>query len=157
MYCVHNSWQILMKPEYSGQICEKYSNIKFHENSSSGSWVVSCGRTDRQTDRQTDMTKLIVAFRNFANPSKNSLTELIVKKEKGQKRCTEVRRCCPVVCDIQYVIFLCVNWSYKFVVAKVINGTYAALYRITKFQCSAELVNTACISLVREQIKDSIK
>jgi Fe-S-cluster formation regulator IscX/YfhJ len=25
------------------------------------------GRIDRQTDRQTDMTKLIVAFRNFAN------------------------------------------------------------------------------------------
>jgi hypothetical protein len=29
--------------------------------------VVSCGRTDEQTD----MTKLIVAFRNFANARKN--------------------------------------------------------------------------------------
>ena len=26
---------------------------------------------DRRTDGQTDMTKLIVAFRNFANASKN--------------------------------------------------------------------------------------
>jgi hypothetical protein len=26
---------------------------------------------DRQTDRQTDMTKLIVAFRNFSNMPKN--------------------------------------------------------------------------------------
>jgi hypothetical protein len=24
-------------------------------------------RTDKQTDKETDMTKLIVAFRNFAN------------------------------------------------------------------------------------------
>jgi hypothetical protein len=37
---------------------EKYSNMKFHENPSSGIRVVPCGRTD--------MTKLIVAFRNFA-------------------------------------------------------------------------------------------
>jgi hypothetical protein len=42
---------------------KKYSNIKFHENPSSGSGVVACGRTD--------MTKLIVAFRNFANGPKN--------------------------------------------------------------------------------------
>ena len=33
--------------------------IKFHANPSSGSRVVTCGRTD--------MTKLIVALRNFAN------------------------------------------------------------------------------------------
>ena len=28
------------------QICKKYSNVTFHENSSSGSRVVPCGRTD---------------------------------------------------------------------------------------------------------------
>jgi hypothetical protein len=44
-------------------------NTKFHENPSSGSRVVSCGRTDRRT---TDMSKLIVAFRTFANALKNS-------------------------------------------------------------------------------------
>ena len=37
---------ILMKLEYSGQIFEKYLDIKFHENSFSGSQVVTCGRTD---------------------------------------------------------------------------------------------------------------
>jgi len=36
--------------------------MKFHENLSIGSPVVQCG--------QTDMTKLTVAFRNFANPPK---------------------------------------------------------------------------------------
>jgi hypothetical protein len=47
--------------EFSRNIFEKYS--KFHENPSSGSQVVSCGRTDIRTD----MTKTIVAFRNFVN------------------------------------------------------------------------------------------
>jgi len=40
-----------MKLEFSRQIFEKYSNIKFHENSSSGSRVVPRGRTDRRTWR----------------------------------------------------------------------------------------------------------
>jgi len=43
---------------------ENYSNTKFHENPPSWSGVVlTCG--------QTDMTKLIVALRNFANAPKN--------------------------------------------------------------------------------------
>jgi hypothetical protein len=36
---------------------KKHPSIKFNENPSSGSWVASCGLTD--------MTKLIVSFRNF--------------------------------------------------------------------------------------------
>ena len=47
-----------------------YSNIKFHENSSSGSRVVPRGRTDN-TGRQAGMTTLIVAFRNFVKALKN--------------------------------------------------------------------------------------
>jgi hypothetical protein len=62
-YCCH----ILMKLEFSRQIFGKYSNIKFHENSSGGSRDVPCGRKDVRTH----MTKLTVAFRNFANTSKN--------------------------------------------------------------------------------------
>jgi hypothetical protein len=52
---------IVMKLEFSLQIFEKPSNIRVHENKSSGSGV-PCGRTD--------VTKLIIAFRNFANASK---------------------------------------------------------------------------------------
>jgi len=52
-----------MNTEFSRQIFEMYPNVKFHDNPSSGSRDVPCG----QTDRQRDMTKLIVAFRNFAN------------------------------------------------------------------------------------------
>jgi len=42
---------------------QRTSNIKFHENPCCGNRVALCGRTDRRTD----MTKLTVAFRNFAN------------------------------------------------------------------------------------------
>jgi hypothetical protein len=38
-----------MKLEFSRKIFEKRLNIKFHENPSSGSRVVSCGRIDGQT------------------------------------------------------------------------------------------------------------
>jgi hypothetical protein len=56
-----------MKLESSRQIFEKYSDIKFLENPSSGSRVVPCERTERQAD----MTNLIVAFGSFANAPKN--------------------------------------------------------------------------------------
>jgi hypothetical protein len=66
MYSTCYASQILMKLEFSRQIFEKYSSIKFHKNSSSGNRFVSCG----WTDQQTDMTKQIVAFRNFSNAAK---------------------------------------------------------------------------------------
>ena len=64
-----------IKLDFSWQIFEKYSNIKFHENPCSGNRVLPCGQTDRQTERQTgrqkegqtNITKLIVAFQNIAN------------------------------------------------------------------------------------------
>ena len=52
-----------MKLEFSGQIFENYSDTNSLENPFSGSRVVPCGQTDR-------LTKLIVAFRNFANALK---------------------------------------------------------------------------------------
>jgi len=56
-----------MKLEFSQHIFEKYSNITFHKNSSSKAKLF---QADGQTDRQTDMLKLIVAFQNFAKVSK---------------------------------------------------------------------------------------
>ena len=49
---------------------EKLSSMKFHENLSSESPVVPCGRVHRRTDGETDMTELIVAFRNSSNAPK---------------------------------------------------------------------------------------
>jgi hypothetical protein len=63
------SCQISIKPEFSRQIFEKSSNIEYHENASSGSRVVSRGRADGRTDRQTqDGTNS--SFPHFANAPK---------------------------------------------------------------------------------------
>jgi len=55
-----------MKLKFSGQISEKYPDIKFNENPSSGGRVVPCGRTDKEIN----MMKLIVAFHSFVNTPK---------------------------------------------------------------------------------------
>jgi len=53
---------VFAKFELPRLIFKKSSNIRFHENPSSGNRVVPCG--------QTDMTQLTVADRNFANATK---------------------------------------------------------------------------------------
>jgi len=58
--------QILIRTEFSRRIFEKYSNTILNENPSSSSRVVPCVRTD--------ITKLTVAYRNFANAPKNYST-----------------------------------------------------------------------------------
>ena len=72
MWSTRYSCPIVMRTEFSRHFFEKYSNIKFHENSSGGTRVVPCGKTDGQTQ----MTKLRAAFRNFARVPKN-LSECI--------------------------------------------------------------------------------
>jgi len=64
-----------MKPEFSRHIFEKFSSVKFHENTPIWSRVHAKG----QTDRRADMTKLTVAFLNFANAPKNSFKKNITK------------------------------------------------------------------------------
>jgi len=49
-----------MKLEFSRQIFEKSSNIKFHDNPSSGSRLIPCGRTGRHDKAKSP-------FRNSAN------------------------------------------------------------------------------------------
>jgi hypothetical protein len=71
MLNTRNSSPILMKPEFSRQIFENYSIIKFRENPSIGSQVVPCGQTVERTDRRTCVTNLTVTFRNFANAPEN--------------------------------------------------------------------------------------
>ena len=67
-----SSCHISIKLEFSEQIFEKYLSIKFYENPFFGSRVFylrTVGRSDGIPTRK-DMTKLIVAFRNFANAPK---------------------------------------------------------------------------------------
>jgi len=70
MCSVRYSCQILTKLELFRQIVEKYVNIKFYGNPSS--WEPSCSMwTDGLTGGQTDMTKVIVPFRNSTKADKN--------------------------------------------------------------------------------------
>ena len=80
--------RIVMKLDVSRQSFEKSSNIKFHQNSSSGSRIVPWGRTDRRTDM-----KLLVAFRNFAKAPKNKRC-----KQDRQRTCNvRLWRVCSTV------------------------------------------------------------
>jgi hypothetical protein len=63
-----------MKVEFFRQMFEKYSDIMFNENTPSGSQVGPCWRTEGRTD----MKKLIVSFRSFANASKMTQSEIII-------------------------------------------------------------------------------
>jgi hypothetical protein len=63
--------QILIELGFSKNISEKSSNIKFHENPSSGSRVAPCGQGDQLMDRRTDITKLIAIFPNSESEPKN--------------------------------------------------------------------------------------
>jgi hypothetical protein len=62
------SYRILKKLEFPKQIFEKFSNMKFNANPSSGGHVIPCWRTDGQRDTR----KLRSAFRNFAKAPKNT-------------------------------------------------------------------------------------
>jgi hypothetical protein len=59
-----------MKLEFSRQIFEKYSDIKFHKTPVAAELF--------HADRQADMTKQIVAFCNFANAPKTDYIDLCV-------------------------------------------------------------------------------
>ena len=52
-----------MKLEFSPQICEKWSDIKFHERRLVGADLF-------YADKQIDKTKLIIAFLNHVNAPK---------------------------------------------------------------------------------------
>jgi hypothetical protein len=59
--------RLLWKSNLLNNVFEKYSNVKFHENPSSGSRVVTCGQTDGRTDRDDEAD---ISFSQFCeNPS----------------------------------------------------------------------------------------
>jgi hypothetical protein len=62
-----------MKLEFSGQILDKDSNIKFHENPSCGSRVAP----RRRKDGQTDMMQLVVGFSQFCERAKKKKWSLL--------------------------------------------------------------------------------
>ena len=63
------SCHVSTKLEFSQHTFGKRSHVKLHENPSNGRRVVPCG----QMDGWTDITKPIVAFRNFVNAPKTGI------------------------------------------------------------------------------------
>ena len=68
---------------FLNKFSKKNSNTKFYHYPSYESRVVPCGQMHRQTDGHTEMTKLIVAFRNFANEPKNTRLILMTFLERN--------------------------------------------------------------------------
>ena len=61
------------KLEFSRQIFEKYSNITFHENPSSGSRVVPCGQTDIHDEANS---RFFVILRNHLQTIYTNITKI---------------------------------------------------------------------------------
>jgi hypothetical protein len=74
MYSTRYNCHVLMKIEISRQIFEKSSNIIFPENPFREIRVVPCGRTEKWIN----LTKLLDAFRNFANAPNETFTTLLI-------------------------------------------------------------------------------
>jgi hypothetical protein len=62
MYSTLYSWMIIMKVEFCGQFLKKFSNIKVHENLSSGRWVFPCGKMDGRMDRHDEANSCFFAI-----------------------------------------------------------------------------------------------
>jgi hypothetical protein len=73
--------QILMKLKYSRQLFEKYSDIKVHENLSSWSQVVLCGRRG-----QTYMMMPLVAILSFAKAPERSTKMLLYRVDSNWEK-----------------------------------------------------------------------
>jgi hypothetical protein len=77
-FCVrvstNHSCQILKKLEFSRQVLENPSDIKFHEKTSRGSWVLSCGRTDRHNEADSRFSQL--CERGFSVPNHKHISSL---------------------------------------------------------------------------------
>jgi hypothetical protein len=72
------SCRSLIKLQFSRQIFEKHSNVKFNENPCSVNCVALCRETDKRSARRTDeeVTKLTVAFRNLVHVPKKYLMRI---------------------------------------------------------------------------------
>ena len=76
-----------MTLEFSRQIFEKYSNIKFHENPSSGSWVVPC----RRMHRHDEANSCTLCSLNFAKSLKICHTNIIASHVQFIRLETKIR------------------------------------------------------------------
>jgi hypothetical protein len=89
--CLHVKYRLFLS-KFSGQIFEKYPKIRFHENPSSGSRFVPCGRTDT-----TKQWSLFAILRTHLKIVENLAVVQLVKFStlyrnlfKGARRCLQL-------------------------------------------------------------------
>ena len=118
---------ILMRLEFSRQASEKFSNIKFHENPFGESRVVPCGRTD--------MTKLIVAFRNFPKtPTNTSIHSHVFFHTYKYQPVNAGRRLIGTFCEIMRTVEL--QWGHMQIfislrqIVHLVKGVTSRLYMV---------------------------
>jgi hypothetical protein len=104
---VKYSRPIFIKLEFSNQIFTKYSNIKFHENPSSGAQLF-------HADRETDMKKPTVAFHNFANTPKNQKVTFFIIKCNGEwsNMSTKMSKICNTSTSLCISHCVTVRWRF---------------------------------------------
>jgi hypothetical protein len=83
MYITRYSCRILIKLEFSRKIFEK--KLKYQVSQKIRPMGAELFHADGRKNTRTDMTKLIVAFRNYANAPKNG-NILPSLREEGSRR-----------------------------------------------------------------------
>jgi hypothetical protein len=78
-----------VKINFSRQIFEKYPNLKFHENPSTGNRVIACGQTDGPTDTDKH-DEANIRFRNFANAFKKTFQQSDAFSEVEERQGSKV-------------------------------------------------------------------
>ena len=122
MCSIRCSYRVLTKLEFSRQIYETHSKIKFHRNPSSGNRVVLWG--------QADTTKVTVPFRSFAKaPNKKGQSAMIAAKLKAVS------------------IWSTVGFSFKSAGSYLMVEQWFILARITSNSVTVARVMRKCIAL----------
>jgi len=122
------------KLEVCGQIFEKYSNIKFHENPFDGSRLF---HTEGRMDRQTDMTKVIVTSCIFVNAPLIALPKHILSRSYDRESSCQWR--------IDFTLeFFTTSWDKKL----------SVLSREISQNIRHKLSTLKCMS-VRSRLRDS--
>ena len=117
---IRYSCQILMKLEFSRQNFHKYSNIKFHDNTSSGIPFVPRGRTDRHDEANSRFLKFCESFQ------KGEFSEGWYLKSRSHAKLSTTLRCHVSGGIAPRSLNLGTRWR------KVVNFTSRSAYNRTK-------------------------
>jgi hypothetical protein len=82
-----------MKLEFSRQNLEKYSNIKFRENPSSGSQGFPCGQTDKRDEANSRFSQFCEHNKNTVFPANVWMCSLVYHSNGVIEQGTKQKMC----------------------------------------------------------------